>query len=513
MHDAKPTPSDEATLRERLNEALAVIDALRSGAADAQMVEPPGARPVFQLEGTDSPYRALVENMHEGVATVGADGTLLYGNEALAGLLRTPSRRLIGMPVTQLVIQEDRDALALLLQRGATRSYRSDLRFIAADGAPVPALVSAVPLRGVEEPDKVALLIADLSERMESVAMRRMLTQAAQLSALGENLHSSISWEEAYEVIGRELPRLLPDTAGALMVFEDALSPMAMLKARWGEPLGLAASWERNDCQSVRRGQLHLVEDARQKPGCVHFSGAPPQRYDCVPLSAQGELIGVLHVQHAESAVPQVSETEQQLVRGVAQHIGLALANLGLRAKLKEQAIRDELTGMYNRYHEREWLEQELRRSIRYGRQFAVVMVDMDDFKAINDSHGHHVGDHVLKMVAALFKSSIRGSDIACRHGGDEFLLLLIEASADGATKKAQSLREAFSRINLPGPGLASGSVTASFGVAVFPDHAADTDGLLRAADAALYRAKGGGGNRVEVAAPPCSRNEQDSER
>jgi len=515
MQHGKFLPSHEAMLRDRLDEALAVIEALRTGAVDAVVAGPPGDRQVIQLEGADSSYRAFVETMHEGAATADIHGSLLYGNEALARLVNIPLRKLVGSSIAELVVREDRDALESLLKQSASSSHRTELRLIASGGAPVPALVSAVPLHGARTPGKVALLIADLSEREESLAMRRLLAQGSLLSTLGENLHSSLSVQEAYEVIGRDLPGLLPGTAGALMMFEDAAGSTATLRARWGELHGLAENWDRDDCQSVHRGQLHRVGDACRNQDCVHFGGTPPQRYDCIPLSAQGALIGVLHVQRSEVAAHESVAAEQQLVRGVAQHIGLAFANLGLRAKLKEQAIRDELTGMYNRYYEREWLEQELRRSTRYRRRFAVVMVDIDDFKVINDSHGHHVGDHVLELVAALFKRLIRGSDIACRHGGDEFLLLLLEASIDEATRKAQSLRDAFGQIQLQEAGLASGAVTASFGVAVFPDHAADGEGLLRAADAALYRAKARGGNRVEVAAlpdSPCSRSKQDSE-
>jgi diguanylate cyclase (GGDEF)-like protein len=245
------------------------------------------------------------------------------------------------------------------------------------------------------------------------------------------------------------------------------------------------------------------VPDSAKAQNCAHFAGTPPRHYVCVPLSAQGELIGVLHVQRSQpSSASGFLDAEMYLVKAVAQHAALALANLGLREKLHEQAIRDNLTGLYNRHHEREWLEQELRRAARDGRRAAVIMVDIDHFKRVNDSFGHDAGDMVLKALAGLFRQAIRGSDIACRHGGEEFLLLLSDASIDGAAKKAEALRDAVERLELRHMDRPLGKLTASFGVAAYPDHAEDADGLLRAADRALYCAKNEGRARVVVASP-----------
>lgn len=167
--------------------------------------------------------------------------------------------------------------------------------------------------------------------------------------------------------------------------------------------------------------------------------------------------------------------------------------------KLHEQAISDPLTGLYNRRYLREFLLRELVRAGRNATPVAVIMIDLDRFKRINDSFGHEAGDIVLTNVGALLKSKVRGSDIACRYGGEEFVLILPQAGVDAANRRAEDARLAIADLDLNHAGRPLGKMTASFGIAVFPDHAGDIDSLLRAADVALYAAKGAGRNRVII--------------
>ena len=168
--------------------------------------------------------------------------------------------------------------------------------------------------------------------------------------------------------------------------------------------------------------------------------------------------------------------------------------------KLHDQAISDPLTGLYNRRYLSEFLSRELVRAERSATPVAVIMIDLDRFKRINDSFGHEAGDIVLTSVGALLKSKVRGSDIACRYGGEEFLLVLPQAGVDAANRRAEDARLAIADLDLNHAGRPLGKMTASLGIAVFPDHAGDIDSLLRAADVALYAAKGAGRNRVMIA-------------
>jgi diguanylate cyclase (GGDEF)-like protein len=167
--------------------------------------------------------------------------------------------------------------------------------------------------------------------------------------------------------------------------------------------------------------------------------------------------------------------------------------------RLQEQAISDPLTGLYNRRYLNEFLPRELARSGRNGTPVAVMLIDLDHFKRVNDSFGHEAGDIVLTAIGALLREKVRGSDIACRYGGEEFALVLPETSEEPAARRAEDIRVAISSLELSHAGTRMGKVTASCGIALFPDHADDTDTLLRVADVALYAAKGAGRNRVMV--------------
>ena len=168
---------------------------------------------------------------------------------------------------------------------------------------------------------------------------------------------------------------------------------------------------------------------------------------------------------------------------------------------LREQSITDPLTGLYNRRYLLELLPRELVRAGRNGTHIAVIMVDVDHFKRINDSFGHDAGDLALRAIGPLLKQSIRRSDIACRFGGEEFLLILPEATSEGAARRAEAIRAAIKLLNLIHLGRALGAITASLGVALYPDHASDADALLRSADESLYKAKDGGRDRVVISA------------
>ncbi len=168
-----------------------------------------------------------------------------------------------------------------------------------------------------------------------------------------------------------------------------------------------------------------------------------------------------------------------------------------LREKLREQAMHDKLTGLYNRHYVEEWFGLELRRAQRHGRPIAAIMLDVDHFKRFNDSFGHEAGDLVLRELAGTLRRFARKSDVASRYGGEEFLVLLPECPFGAARRKAEQLREEVAKLELRYDGQPLGPVTVSLGVAAFPDHAKESEALLRCADEALYLAKQTGRNRV----------------
>jgi diguanylate cyclase (GGDEF)-like protein len=193
------------------------------------------------------------------------------------------------------------------------------------------------------------------------------------------------------------------------------------------------------------------------------------------------------------------SEVEQRLAVTLAEHIALALANLNLRETLRDQSIRDPLTGLFNRRFMEESLERELRRAVRNNQSAAVVMMNIDHFKHFNDTFGYQAGDTLLRALGDFLKKNTRGQDVACRSGGEEFTLVLSGASSEAALQRAEILREQFKQLNAQHRGQPLGVVSLSLGVAAFPEHGSTMQEILQAADQALYCAKEEGRDRVVV--------------
>jgi diguanylate cyclase (GGDEF)-like protein len=169
-------------------------------------------------------------------------------------------------------------------------------------------------------------------------------------------------------------------------------------------------------------------------------------------------------------------------------------------ARLRELSIRDPLTGLFNRRYLEEVFTLEINRATRKHFPIGVIMADIDHFKRLNDTYGHAAGDAVLSEVGQCLQSHVRASDVACRYGGEEFLILLPEASLATAKMRAEQMREAIRRAQVHYAGTPLESVTASLGVAIFPDHGSTIDEIVHAADAAMYSAKRQGRDRVAVA-------------
>jgi diguanylate cyclase (GGDEF) domain len=185
----------------------------------------------------------------------------------------------------------------------------------------------------------------------------------------------------------------------------------------------------------------------------------------------------------------------EELVRTVAEQLALAYANLNLHETLRRQAIRDPLTGVFNRRYMEESLEREIHRAARHNKPLAVLLLDLDHFKEYNDALGHAAGDELLHELSALMVRIVRGEDIVCRYGGDEFVIIMPDADARVVASRAQTLMDHVAgRSDPSGSGI---TVTSSIGVALFPNDGADAKTLLKAADGALYLAKRQGRGRM----------------
>jgi diguanylate cyclase (GGDEF)-like protein len=252
------------------------------------------------------------------------------------------------------------------------------------------------------------------------------------------------------------------------------------------------------DCWALRTGRVHVVTAGDHTAECGHAAAAGQHSYCCVPLQAQGEAVGILHLQMIEPG--ELSEPVMTLVTMFAEQVGLSVANIRLREALRDQSIRDPLTGLYNRRYMEEMLERETLRAVRSEQGLGVLMLDLDHFKNFNDTYGHDAGDTVLREAAAFLLKSVRAEDIVCRFGGEEFIVILPVADLKVAQARAERIRSRLRELPVLHQGQSLGMVTVSVGVAELPQHGTTRTELIEAADAALYRAKREGRDRVVVA-------------
>lgn len=323
------------------------------------------------------------------------------------------------------------------------------------------------------------------------------------LSQMSSFLQTCSTTEEACTAIARFGPQLFPQEAGTIFVLHASRNYLEPA-ATWGGARADVDMFQPADCWALRRGRLHAVSEQDHAIVCAHVEhpGTQPSPYACAPMIAQGETLGLLHLQARpgeDGLTAPLSTAKEQLATAVAEQIALALSNLRLRETLRQQSVRDPLTGLYNRRFLEESLDRELVRLERKNLPLGLIMIDVDHFKDFNDTFGHEAGDAVLRDLGGMLQRNVRASDIACRYGGEEFTIVLPEASLEIARQRAETLREAVRELRLVHDGKSLGAVTLSLGVAGFPEHGRRREHLLQIADAALYEAKNAGRNQVVV--------------
>ena len=276
------------------------------------------------------------------------------------------------------------------------------------------------------------------------------------LSDMAQLLLASRSMEEAYTVIDKDLQHLFPHESGAVCVVSPSRNFVEAI-ALWGQPSPTERVFAPNDCWALRRGQMHVVSDVHSGAICKHVHHVPRSAgYLCMPMMAQTEALGILHLQMAPHLLDQPErirhlemESTQRLAVTVAAQIGLALGNMKLSEALRIQSMRDVLTGLFNRRYMEESLERELRRAVRKQGSLGVIMLDLDHFKRLNDTFGHEAGDMILRALGHSMQEHTRGSDIACRYGGEEFTLILPDAPLTVTFQRAEQLREKFRHLEV----------------------------------------------------------------
>ena len=313
---------------------------------------------------------------------------------------------------------------------------------------------------------------------------RQAGTRAAEMERLvtfGQALGRSLDVDAIRDVVLQHLPRLSGSDHGWVLLRSAG---------QW-RPLVGTADGHRRELDAARE---RIAEQALVGDGAWSTAATTVDGHLCLPLNAAGHPVGILAIPDAGGGVA----LRQRILEMAAALLAISLRNAQLFDELRENSLRDGLTGCFNRTHAIEVIDTELRRARRSQSPMSLIMFDLDHFKDINDRYGHLCGDSVLAAVGAKMREVLRGSDVKCRYGGEEFLVLLPETPIEGAKRVADTLRRELSELPIGWKGDVV-RVTASFGVSVAMPSEVDPAALIARADAALYRAKDQGRDCVRL--------------
>jgi diguanylate cyclase (GGDEF)-like protein/PAS domain S-box-containing protein len=466
---------------------------------------------------------SLIENSPFGIVVLDQQGRVELTNAAFDQLFRFAQRELTGSDLGCILVPDDAQAESTLsIEKVISgETLHTTVRRRRKDGHILDLEVHAVPLVVNGRVQGSYMIYKDISEqiraseaeRQHAQVLNQLVTelqlrtkQMTLLSEMGDLLECCGTTQEACAVVAQSVQKLLPEAlSGALYLFKSSRN-LLEAAVSWGNASVSEPLFSPDTCWGLRRGQPQWSERAGGI-NCSHLAAASTNKCLCVPMVGQGDTLGILQLEFAgdaetksDSSSESLPDSQQRLAATVSGQIALSLASLGLRETLRDQSIRDPLTGLFNRRFMEESLEREMQRAVRKNHPVSVLFIDLDHFKRFNDTFGHDAGDLVLRSIADLFRRLFRVDDVICRYGGEEFAIILPESSAENAAIRGNALREEIKRLEIKYKNHTLGRITLSIGVACFPEHGRTSEELVKAADQCLYQSKSAGRDMVTVA-------------
>lgn len=330
----------------------------------------------------------------------------------------------------------------------------------------------------------------------------RIHTQEIELfSELEGLLESCRSYQEIGEFCKQFLPKIFSNYSGAIILYSESNKQSETL-ITWGD--NFLSSEKQidfliDDCVAIITNDCYISHGTER---CKHCSDESAF-YVCAPLQTSSEFYGLLHMKLMPDKIPNkkaVILTQKALILSISTSISLAFSNVRYQDRLRMDATQDVLTGLFNRRYLDDYFKIELARFKRELEPIAIIMLDIDFFKKFNDQFGHEVGDEILKKLGRYLKNSVRGSDFACRFGGEEFILVLPGSDLHIARERAEKIREGVKHLSIAKENITIPGITVSIGIAVFPKQGTTQEDIINAADKALYQAKNEGRDRICIA-------------
>ncbi len=468
-------------------------------------------------------YRILMDAIPDPVIVFDQKGHVVYLNPAFSDKFGWELEEIFGKPLDFIPDENREESLKALerMRRGDT-AITLNTRRITRDGKilEIRGSISQIKDRSGQIEGSIVLLrdVTDIKDKEKilretnerlSLSVKeqeRRTRELGTLNTMNELLQACYTEKDTYPVIASICKKLFPRASGFLGIKDEA-NDCFQVTVSWGDDSVAVKDFTTEACWALRRGRLHSVENITSDLLCSHPVSSECRCYLCLPITTASGIIGMLHVcfgdpssDLSEESLKQYWPSRKMLVRTMVEHYSLSLGNLKLRQTLKNQSIRDPLTGLFNRRYLDESLKREMSRARRHGITTGIIMIDVDHFKILNDKHGHETGDVVLKGLASFLLRYTREEDILCRYGGEEFVLIMPDASMQNTRKRAEQICESIRKLLRIRHENNVHSITISLGVSTFPEHGNTMEIALNAADTALYQAKEQGRDQVVIA-------------
>lgn len=436
------------------------------------------------------------------------DGRFLYVNRLFEEISGYTSDELVGKHSLDYVHPDDKKAVrtkAIEVLKGQSSSPY-EARLIRKDSGIVwvSDRVASIQYKGKRS---VLGTLMDITERKQAEEeIRRYTKQLEALFNIGATVSQTLNPEELLDSVLDTVLMVMGVEVGGIFLLDKQTNKLLLKTHRGMSPefarrVQVVSIGDGFIGKVAKLGKPILAEDvsADSKLSWMRKMGDGIQSFAAVPIMAKEKILAVMGVGSGKHR--EFPDWEMQMLDTIANQIGMAIENAQLYEHALELAFTDGLTGLYNRRYIMEQIEREFIRAQRSKAPLSLIMVDLDELKAINDRFGHHEGDGFLKEVARIVKVNTRASDVAARWGGDEFMLLAPGTDSRSASKIAERIRAQVERYKIKLEGEEVG-ITVSAGIVSYPAHASVVEELLKKADEAMYNAKRGGKNQSSVFSP-----------
>ncbi|MEH2288554.1 MAG: diguanylate cyclase [Nostoc sp.] len=345
----------------------------------------------------------------------------------------------------------------------------------------------------ITESIKTQRSLTDINRQLEEKTLKLEVKKGEliYLSDMADMLYSCESEDEVYQVVALTCSKLFPNMSGCINIIADSKNYVQM-KSTWGPKISSKEVFSLSECWALRRGKLNLSSSCNAGLICSHLIPPVSGVHLCVPLFGKSEVTGILHIYTLE----EINSEDQQIAEIIARYLAFTLNNLSIKQRLTYENLRDGMTQLFNQNYMQTITEQRLAEAERSGQPLSVIFIDIDDFKSYNSHYGHLTANIVLQELAKLLLKSIRSFDIACRWGGEEFVIVMPNMTLEALRKRVEQLRLDVEQMQLKDGDQILESITASFGIAVSEPGITVKDFLNRA-NQAMLEAKRTGKNRV----------------